>query len=38
MTLDQTPSRNSRRDTGSGVMKADFVLSIYFEPTAEDTQ
>jgi Tfp pilus assembly protein PilO len=38
MTLDQTPSRRSGRDTGSGVMKADFVLSIYFEPTAEDTQ
>ena len=38
MTLDQTPSRRSGRDTGSGVMKADFVLSIYYEPTAEDTQ
>jgi len=38
MTLDQTPSRGSGRDSERQVMKADFVLSIYFEPTAEDTQ
>ena len=38
MTLDQTPRRGSGRDSESGEMRADFVLSIYFEPTAEDTQ
>ena len=34
----KSAGRSGKDDDPSGVMKADFVLSIYFEPTAEDTQ
>ncbi len=37
MTLDQTVKRGSGPDSGSGTMRADFVLSIYVEPIADAT-
>jgi len=37
MTLDQTP-KGRGSDSGRGSMRADFVLSIYFEPVAEATE